>query len=283
MAGDPAAPGSAVTTTSITAADEYYWERARRGAAPWIIGAVGLAALGVTQFVPLRHQMESDLRSRSLAALQTAGLSTVTVDFTGRDGRLGGAVTSPADVDRALAAVRGLDGVRVATAQLRYDRSPTPAPTATATATASPSPARPSTVQSPSPSAPSGSSGSSSDAAGTAAAQQALAALPRITFGLGDATLTPSVRAVVRQAAGVLRADPALRVLVEGFTDDLGDWDVNKALSISRAEAVRQALIADGIGAHRLTVFGWSEEHPKVPNTSAANRAINRRVEFTAS
>jgi len=398
---DAAGPATTTTTTRTSTLEGHYWERARRGAVPWIIGAVGLAALGVGQFVPLRHHMESDLRDRSLGALRAAGFGDVAVDFTGRDGRLTGTVASPSDIDRALATVRGLEGVRVASADLKVPgpvataASPTvkaqladgrlaligsvgseaarqalvetvkqafgagsvddqltvaastsdaglpalgslvaalgPATTATvdlsagrltltgtvpdagrleaakaaaaavtgdpakvtnqlavAAGTASASPTEAAAAASPSespsasasPSAAASPSPSPSGDGTQTPAQQALVDLPKVSFETGSATLTPSGSAVVKRAAQILTANPSVNVRIEGYTDDLGDWDVNKALSSARADTVRRTLVADGIDAGRLSSFGWSEEHPKVPNTSAANRATNRRVEF---
>jgi outer membrane protein OmpA-like peptidoglycan-associated protein len=107
------------STTTTTTTEGHYWERRRRGAAvPVMVGVLGLAALGVGQLLPIRHTVESDLTARSEAALQAAGFNGVKVDFTGRDGTLTGSLGSAQDVARALAAVRGLDGVRVATAKI---------------------------------------------------------------------------------------------------------------------------------------------------------------------
>ncbi|HEX2806862.1 MAG TPA: BON domain-containing protein [Kineosporiaceae bacterium] len=107
------------STTTTTTTEGHYWVRRRRGAVvPVMVGVLGLAALGVGQLLPIRHTVESDLTARSEAALQAAGFNGVKVDFTGRDGTLTGSLGSAQDVARALAAVRGLDGVRVATAKI---------------------------------------------------------------------------------------------------------------------------------------------------------------------
>lgn len=113
------------------------------------------------------------------------------------------------------------------------------------------------------------------------AVRRKLAALPPIRFAPAGARLTPAGRAAVARAAALLKTAPNLPVRVNGYTDDLGDWDVNLTLSRRRSRAVRQALIANGVPAARITAVGWSEEHPKLPNTSAANRAANRRAEIT--
>ena len=107
-----------------------------------------------------------------------------------------------------------------------------------------------------------------------------MTALPPIDFTKDNDQLTPDGHATVAQAAALLKTAPNLRLRINGYTDDLGDWEINLALSRGRAEAVRQVLITNGIPAAQVTAVGWSEDYPKVPNTSADSRAINRRVEI---
>jgi outer membrane protein OmpA-like peptidoglycan-associated protein len=70
------------------------------------------------------------------------------------------------------------------------------------------------------------------------------------------------------------------KVRVEGHTDNVGSADYNKKLSQQRAEAVVKWLSSHGIAADRLKAVGMGKERELVPNTSEANRALNRRVEF---
>jgi len=102
--------------------------RSRRVLGAIVVGLVGFAVLMVLQDVPNRHGIEGNLTDRSTRALDRAGLSTVEVSFTGRDGTV--RVHSQAEADRALAVVRGLDGVRVVHAVIVSNpvRSPNPAP-----------------------------------------------------------------------------------------------------------------------------------------------------------
>jgi outer membrane protein OmpA-like peptidoglycan-associated protein len=71
------------------------------------------------------------------------------------------------------------------------------------------------------------------------------------------------------------------RLLVEGHTDDRGSAAYGLALSRRRASAVATWLIGRGIARSRITTRGLGEAEPAVPNTSAANRARNRRVVIT--
>jgi outer membrane protein OmpA-like peptidoglycan-associated protein len=80
--------------------------------------------------------------------------------------------------------------------------------------------------------------------------------------------------------AADLAVCPDVRVDVEGFTDSDGDADSNMALSVARAETVIDELVKRGIKADRLYAVGYGETLPLVPNTTQANKAKNRRIEF---
>ena len=75
---------------------------------------------------------------------------------------------------------------------------------------------------------------------------------------------------------------PTMKVQIDGYTDSIGTDAYNMKLSERRANAVRNYLINNvGIAADRLTVVGYGENNPAYPNDTKANRAKNRRVEFT--
>lgn len=69
-------------------------------------------------------------------------------------------------------------------------------------------------------------------------------------------------------------------VLIEGHTDDLGSDAYNLKLSMKRAEKIRQLLLSGDVSDELISVIGYGESQPVVPNTSTENRAINRRIEF---
>lgn len=110
--------------------------------------------------------------------------------------------------------------------------------------------------------------------------QTELATLPRITFETDSAALTPAGQAAVRRAAEILTTNPAVRVRIEGHTDTDGSTPDNLALSRARAQTVLDTLRSLGVAAERMTATGYGETRPKVPDTSPANKATNRRVEF---
>ncbi len=101
-------------------------------AVPVLVAVLGLVLLTAAQTTANRHGIEDNLTDRSRHALADAGLSTVDVHFTGRDGRLHAHTRDEAN--RALAIVRALDGVRAADAEID-PAAPAPAPTQPPTVT----------------------------------------------------------------------------------------------------------------------------------------------------
>jgi OOP family OmpA-OmpF porin len=78
----------------------------------------------------------------------------------------------------------------------------------------------------------------------------------------------------------LLRHDAIERVEIQGHTVSTGCHDMNMTLSQQRADAVRDRLIKAGVAAERLEAKGYGPDQPIRPNNNAANRAINRRVQF---
>lgn len=102
----------------------------------------------------------------------------------------------------------------------------------------------------------------------------------RILFDTASATLTAQSRQLLSELALALKRCPSARVAIEGHTDDQGTRENNLALSQRRAEEVMRYLVGEGIGLGRLSARGFGEEQPLVPNETADDRAVNRRIEF---
>ncbi|RYF82431.1 MAG: OmpA family protein [Comamonadaceae bacterium] len=101
-----------------------------------------------------------------------------------------------------------------------------------------------------------------------------------IPFDTAKSDIKPEAQSVVGEIAGLLRTQPALKVSIEGHTDNVGTPAANKALSESRARAVMQAVVAQGIAADRMRSTGHGQEKPVADNRSEEGRAKNRRVEL---
>ena len=69
-------------------------------------------------------------------------------------------------------------------------------------------------------------------------------------------------------------------LVIAGHTDDTGPYQYNMNLSMARADAVKNYLMAQNVQSVRLETQGYGPNYPAVPNTSDANRAQNRRVEI---
>ena len=87
----------------------------------------------------------------------------------------------------------------------------------------------------------------------------------------------------VANLAAYLKEVPGRRVLIEGFTDSTGSAGHNQELSGKRADAVRAALVAQGIAGDRAEIRGFGEAYPVAGNDTAGGRQLNRRVEILLS
>lgn len=105
-------------------------------------------------------------------------------------------------------------------------------------------------------------------------------ALYGLFFDTAKADIKPDSNAQLDQMVAVLKAQPALKVLIVGHTDNVGGIDANLALSEGRAKAVVAALAQRGIAASRLQARGIANFAPVAPNASEDGRAKNRRVEM---
>ena len=113
---------------------------------------------------------------------------------------------------------------------------------------------------------------------------QGLVLSPReILFKSGSAVLEPGAESAIRRLADFLKGNPERNVLVEGFTDSTGNAALNQRLSEQRADAVRLALINDGVEPSRIQIRGMSDAQPLTSNESAAGRLVNRRVQIVIS
>lgn len=109
----------------------------------------------------------------------------------------------------------------------------------------------------------------------------AFAARNAIVFQSGSARIADESVPAIDELAGYLGLCPEATVNVEGHTDADGEDEANLALSVSRAEAVVDALILRGIGPERLYAIGYGESLPIASNETRAGKQANRRIVFT--
>jgi OOP family OmpA-OmpF porin len=109
---------------------------------------------------------------------------------------------------------------------------------------------------------------------------EAVISLDGVYFDFDKSTLKPEAIAVLNQAAALLDKHERVVVEVAGHTDSVGTEAYNQALSMRRADAVKDYLVSKGVKASRLSAKGYGESQPVASNDTDAGRAENRRVEL---
>ncbi len=87
-------------------------------------------------------------------------------------------------------------------------------------------------------------------------------------------------QALVAAHAKYLVGNPSVKVRLEGHTDERGAREYNIGLGERRAQAVRRALMLQGVGEQQLSTVSFGEERPAVPGDDESAWSQNRRVEI---
>ncbi len=101
-----------------------------------------------------------------------------------------------------------------------------------------------------------------------------------VSFDSGSYEIRPGLKPVLDRFAGTLNQNPATTVQIVGHTDNSGSDAVNNPLSVNRASATRDYLVARGVAGQRIAIDGRGSHEPVADNATAAGRAMNRRVEI---
>ncbi|MGH6931179.1 MAG: OmpA family protein [Dongiaceae bacterium] len=103
-----------------------------------------------------------------------------------------------------------------------------------------------------------------------------------VLFDFDKADIRPDGQAVIDQVLADAAAEglDSVAISTTGHADRSGSEDYNLALSLRRADAVREALVAGGVPAEAITVAGRGESEPAVPTADGVREQANRRVEI---
>jgi len=101
----------------------------------------------------------------------------------------------------------------------------------------------------------------------------------RIEFQTG-LPMTAASENDLREVASILKANDGARADINGYTDSIGDANLNLKLSEERATAMMNELVSLGVDRSRMNARGFGEDHPVADNATAEGRQRNRRVEI---
>lgn len=107
--------------------------------------------------------------------------------------------------------------------------------------------------------------------------------LLNVYFDTDKSTIKSESSKAIKKVAAMMKLYPGMRIELRGHTDSnnrTGDPNHNLKLSQSRADAVKQTLVKEGIGDNRIIAVGFGESRPVADNDTPEGRAQNRRTEF---
>ena len=102
-----------------------------------------------------------------------------------------------------------------------------------------------------------------------------------ITFDFDSAVFKTGFNRTLDSVAKVLTEYDKTKVIVSGYTDNIGKAAYNNELSLKRARAVADYLILRDVSPARISVYGYGSQYPIASNATEAGRAQNRRVTIT--
>jgi peptidoglycan-associated lipoprotein len=101
-----------------------------------------------------------------------------------------------------------------------------------------------------------------------------------VYFLFDSSALTPQAQDVLRKKAAFLKANPNVKVTIEGHCDERGTNEYNLALGEARAKSAKTFLVDLGVPAARLATISYGEERPIDPGHTEEAWAKNRRAHF---
>ena len=100
----------------------------------------------------------------------------------------------------------------------------------------------------------------------------------RILFAVDQSTLSPEAIGTLNAQIGWLAQNPGAPILIEGHADERGTGEYNMALGSSRASAVRNYMVSQGIPDTRISIITFGRERPVATCPEENCFAQNRRA-----
>jgi outer membrane protein OmpA-like peptidoglycan-associated protein len=274
-AGSTTSRSTMSTTTTrrrlLVRRDADVWPFVWRGLLPLL----GLLLVGLYAIWPFaRGTIEASVQRHVAAHLEKTGFGWARVAVSGQQVVLSGSPPALEDGAKAIQSALGAQcptwaGLRTCAISVVGAFAP-----------ALPSVPTPSPAALPAPSVP--------PAAAPAAIEQAKACAAglnrllegsRIQFASGRAEIAAASNPLLDQLAAAAKDCPG-NLRIEGHTDNIGDPQANRRLSLQRSEAVKAALVLRGLLPDRVETAGFGADRPVGDNATADGRAQNRRIEF---
>jgi len=101
-----------------------------------------------------------------------------------------------------------------------------------------------------------------------------------VYFDYDSSAIKPEYQSVVDAYAKYLTANPVAKVRVEGHTDERGTREYNIGLGERRANAVKDALTAQGVTPAQISVISYGEERPLADGHDESSWSQNRRAQI---
>lgn len=124
----------------------------------------------------------------------------------------------------------------------------------------------------------SASSASSSASAAMTPAEELIKIGDKVYFEYDSSALSDESKATLAAQAAFLKANPSVRITVEGHCDERGTREYNLALGERRASAARDYLVAQGINNARIKIISYGKERPAFIGSNPYAYSKNRRA-----
>jgi outer membrane protein OmpA-like peptidoglycan-associated protein len=101
-----------------------------------------------------------------------------------------------------------------------------------------------------------------------------------IYYSTSSTSISEESKLILIQFADYLKVHSSWIIEIRGHTDNIGDDKSNEALSLGRANQVKDFLVSNGVKVEQLSAKGFGESKPVASNDTESGRAKNRRTEF---